>query len=158
PILVGRPAVVEARLKRFGLSIRAGHDFDLVNPEGDPRYRSYVQDYIDAAGRSGITPEAAATLVRTNNTVIAALAVRRGEADGMLCGVEGRYLSHLRRVREIIGLAPGMHEFAALTLVITSNGAFFMTDTHVRPDPTAEELADIAALSAKHVVRFGLKP
>jgi malate dehydrogenase (oxaloacetate-decarboxylating)(NADP+) len=158
PILVGRPSVVEARLKRFGLSIRAGHDFDLVNPDDDPRYRSYVQDYIDAAGRSGITPEAAATLVRTNNTVIAALAVLRGEADAMLCGVEGRYLSHLRRIREIIGLAPGMQEFAALALVITSNGAFFVTDTHVRPDPTAEELAEIAASSAKHVERFGLKP
>jgi malate dehydrogenase (oxaloacetate-decarboxylating)(NADP+) len=158
PILVGRPSVVEARLKRFGLSIRAGHDFDLVNPDDDPRYRSYVQDYIDAAGRSGITPDAAATLVRTNNTVIAALAVLRGEADAMLCGVEGRYLSHLRRIREIIGFAPGMKEFAALALVITSKGAFFITDTHVRPDPSAEELAEIAALAAKHVERFGLKP
>jgi malate dehydrogenase (oxaloacetate-decarboxylating)(NADP+) len=158
PILVGRPSVVETRLKRFGLSIRAGHDFDLINPDDDPRYRSYVQDYIDAAGRSGITPDAAATLVRTNNTVIAALAVQRGEADAMICGVEGRYLSHLRRIREIIGYAPGMSEFAALALVITPKAAFFITDTHVRPDPTAEELAEIAALSAKHVERFGLKP
>jgi malate dehydrogenase (oxaloacetate-decarboxylating)(NADP+) len=158
PILVGRPSVVEARLKRFGLSIRAGHDFDLINPDDDPRYRSYVQDYIDAAGRSGITPDAAATLVRTNNTVIAALAVLRGEADALICGVEGRYLSHLRRIREIIGYAPGMSEFAALALVITPKAAFFITDTHVRPDPTAEELAEIAALSAKHVERFGLKP
>jgi malate dehydrogenase (oxaloacetate-decarboxylating)(NADP+) len=158
PILVGRPSVVETRLKRFGLSIRAGHDFDLINPDDDPRYRSYVQDYINAAGRSGITPDAAATLVRTNNTVIAALAVLRGEADAMICGVEGRYLSHLRRVREIIGYAPGMSEFSALALVITPKGAFFITDTHVRPDPSAEELADIAVLSAKHVERFGLKP
>jgi malate dehydrogenase (oxaloacetate-decarboxylating)(NADP+) len=158
PILVGRPSVVEARLKRFGLSIRAGHDFDLINPDDDPRYRSYVQDYIDAAGRSGITPEAAATLVRTNATVIAALAVLRGEADAMICGVEGRYLSHLRRIREIIGFAPGMKDFAALALVITTKGAFFITDTHVRPDPSAEELAEIAALAARHVERFGLKP
>jgi malate dehydrogenase (oxaloacetate-decarboxylating)(NADP+) len=158
PILVGRPSVVEARLKRFGLSIRAGHDFDLINPDDDPRYRSYVQDYIDAAGRSGITPDAAATLVRTNATVIAALAVLRGEADAMICGVEGRYLSHLRRIREIIGYAPGMSEFAALALVITPKAAFFIADTHVRPDPSAEELAEIAALSAKHVERFGLKP
>ena len=158
PILVGRPAVIEARLERFGLSIRAGHDFDLINPDDDPRYRSYVQDYINAAGRSGITPEAAATLVRTNATAIAALAVLRGEADAMICGVEGRYLSHLRRIREIIGVAPGLNEFAALALVITSSGAFFITDTHVRSDPSAEELAEIAALAAKHVERFGLKP
>lgn len=158
PILVGRPSVVEARIKRFGLSIRAGTDFDLVNPEDDPRYRSYVQSYIDAAGRSGITPEAARTLVRTNATVIAALAVQRGEADAMICGVEGRYLSHLRRIREIIGLSPGMNEFAALALVITNKGPFFITDTHIRPDPSAEELAEIASLAAVHVKRFGLEP
>ncbi len=92
PILVGRPSVVEARIKRFGLSIKAGKDFDLVNPEDDPRYRSYVQSYVEVAGRRGVTPDAARTVVRTNNTVIAALAVMRGEADAMLCGVEGRYM------------------------------------------------------------------
>src|SRR5213082_2031362 len=89
PILVGRPSVVEARIKRYGLAIKAGRDFDLVNPEDDPRYRSYVQTYIDVAGRRGVTPEAARTVVRTNATVIAALAVVRGEADAMICGVEG---------------------------------------------------------------------
>ena len=92
PILVGRPSVVEARIKRFGLAIKAGQDFDLVNPEDDPRYRSYVQSYIDVAGRHGVTPDAARTVVRTNATVIAALAVIRGEADAMICGVEGRYM------------------------------------------------------------------
>ncbi len=102
PILVGRPSVVASRIERFGLSIKAGSDFDLINPEDDPRYRSYVQSYIDVAGRHGITPDAAKTLVRTNATVIAALAVLRGEADAMLCGVDGRYMSHLRRIREII--------------------------------------------------------
>src|SRR6478736_5907528 len=86
PILVGRPSVVETRIKRFGLAIKAGQDFDLVNPEDDPRYRSYVQSYIDIAGRHGVTPEAARTVVRTNATVIAALAVVRGEADAMICG------------------------------------------------------------------------
>ena len=92
PILVGRPSVVEARIKRFGLAIKAGQDFDLINPEDDPRYRSYVQSYIDVAGRHGVTPDAARTMVRTNATVIAALAVIRGEADAMICGVEGRYM------------------------------------------------------------------
>jgi malate dehydrogenase (oxaloacetate-decarboxylating)(NADP+) len=158
PILVGRPSVVAARIERFGLSMKAGTDFDLVNPEDDPRYRSYVQSYIDLAGRHGITPHAARTLVRTNATVIAALAVARGEADAMLCGVDGRYMSHLRRIREIVGKAPGLADYAALALVITSKGAYFLADTQIRSNPTAEELAEMAALAAVHVQRFGIKP
>ncbi|UFZ05316.1 NADP-dependent malic enzyme [Bradyrhizobium ontarionense] len=158
PILVGRPSVVEARIKRFGLSIRAGTDFDLVNPEDDPRYRSYVQSYIEIAGRRGVTPDAARTVVRTNATVIAALAVIRGEADAMICGVEGRYMSHLRHVREIIGFMPGVSDYAALALTITSKGAYFIGDTQVRPNPTAEELAEMASLAANHVMRFNIKP
>ena len=98
PILVGRPSVVASRIERFGLSVAPGRDFDLVNPEDDPRYRTYVQTYIEAAGRHGITPEAARTVVRTNATVIAALAVRRGEADAMICGVEGQYIAHLKNI------------------------------------------------------------
>ena len=158
PILVGRPSVVEARIERFGLSIKAGKDFDLVNPEDDPRYRSYVQSYVEVAGRRGVTPDAARTVVRTNNTVIAALAVVRGEADAMLCGVEGRYMSHLRHVREIVGFTPGISDYAALALLITSKGAFFIADTQVRPNPSAEELAEIASLAAVHVQRFNIKP
>jgi malate dehydrogenase (oxaloacetate-decarboxylating)(NADP+) len=158
PILVGRPSVVDARIKRFGLSIRAGKDFDLINPEDDPRYRSYVQSYVEVAGRRGVTPDAARTVVRTNNTVIAALAVTRGEADAMLCGVEGRYMSHLRHVREIVGFSPGIVDYAALALLITPKGAFFIADTQVRPNPSAEELAEIASLAAVHVQRFNIKP
>jgi malate dehydrogenase (oxaloacetate-decarboxylating)(NADP+) len=158
PILVGRPSVVEARIKRFGLSIKAGKDFDLVNPEDDPRYRSFVQSYIDVAGRRGVTPDAARTVVRTNNTVIAALSVMRGEADAMICGVEGRYMSHLRHVREIVGCCDGISEFAALALLITSKGAYFIADTEVRSNPSAEELAEIASLASSHVQRFNLKP
>src|SRR5207245_7688859 len=115
----------------LGLSIKAGKDFDLVNPEDDPRYRSYVQSYVEVAGRRGVTPEAARTVVRTNNTVIAALAVVRGEADAMICGVEGRYMSHLRHVREIIAFLPGVSDFAALAMMITSKGSYFIADTQV---------------------------
>jgi malate dehydrogenase (oxaloacetate-decarboxylating)(NADP+) len=157
-ILVGRPSVVEARIKRFGLAIKAGRDFDLINPEDDPRYRSYVQTYLEVAGRHGITPDAARTLVRTNNTVIAALAVRRGEADAMICGVDGRYMSHLRRVREIIGRRPEVSDFAALALLITSKGAYFIADTEVRSNPSADELCEVAALAANHVQHFNFKP
>src|ERR1700742_207002 len=157
-ILVGRPSVVEARIERFGLSIKAGRDFDLVNPEDDPRYRSYVQTYIEVAGRRGVTPDAARTLVRTNNTVIAALAVARGEADAMICGLEGRYMRHLRHVRDIIGHSPEVSDFAALGMLITSKGAYFIADTEVRPNPSADELCEVAALAANHVRRFNLVP
>jgi malate dehydrogenase (oxaloacetate-decarboxylating)(NADP+) len=158
PILIGRPAVVEARLKRYGLSARPGHDFELVNPDDDPRYRDYVADYVKRAGRSGITPNAARTLVRTNATVIAALALARGDADAMLCGLEGRFPSRLRQIRDIIGLAPGVRGLSAMSLIVTSKGVYFLADTHVRHDPTAEEIADMAIQCASHVRRFGLEP
>ncbi|APF37693.1 NADP-dependent malic enzyme [Chelatococcus daeguensis] len=158
PILIGRPAVVETRLKRFGLSIRPGKDFELINPEDDPRYRDYVATYLDVAGRKGITPDAAKTLVRTNTTVIAAVALARGDADAMLCGLEGRFQSRLKHIRDIIGLTPGVREFSAMSLVITSKGHYFLADTHVRPDPSAEEIAEMTMLCAEHVTRFGIEP
>ena len=158
PILIGRPSVVQTRLERFGLSIRAGRDFELVNPEDDPRYRDYVATYCEVAGRRGITPDAAKTLVRTNTTVIGALAVRRGDADALVCGLEGRFQSRLQHIRDIIGLAPGARGMAALSLVITQKGAYFLADTHVRPDPTAEEIADMAVACSSHVERFGITP
>jgi malate dehydrogenase (oxaloacetate-decarboxylating)(NADP+) len=158
PILVGRPAVIENRLARYGLSIRPGKDFTLINPEGDPRYREFVATYVDAAGRHGITPDAARTIVRTNATVIAALTLRRGEADAMICGLEGRYMAHLKNIGDIIGLAPGLRDFAALSLVITGRGVYFLADTQVTAEPTAEEVAEMAVLAAAHVRRFGIEP
>jgi malate dehydrogenase (oxaloacetate-decarboxylating)(NADP+) len=158
PILIGRPGVVEKRLERFGLSIRPGRDFELINPESDPRYDDYVRAYVEVAGRFGITPDSARTLLRTNATVIAALMVHRGEADAMICGVEGRFLSHLRDIRSIIGFAPGVRDYAALTLVITAKGHFFLADTHVTPEPNVDEIVDMAVLAAAHVRRFGIEP
>ncbi len=158
PILIGRPEVIAARLERFGLSVRPERDFELVNPQADPRYRDYVATYLDAAGRRGVTPDAARTLVRTNATVIAALAVRRGDADAMLCGLDGRFSSRLAHIRDIIGLAPGVTDFAAMSLMITTKGAFFITDTHVRHDPADFEIAETALMCARHVRRFGLEP
>jgi malate dehydrogenase (oxaloacetate-decarboxylating)(NADP+) len=158
PILIGRPAVIEARLKRFGLAIRPERDFVLINPAEDPRYRQYVELYIEAAGRRGVTPDAARTLMRTNATIIATCMVRAGDADAAICGVEGGFMSHLRHIRDIVGCAPGVGDFAALSLVIATKGHFFLVDTQVRCDPTAEEIAEMAVLAAAHVRRFGLEP
>ena len=158
PLLIGRPAIVEQRLERFGLSIRPGRDFELINPDDDPRYRAYVAAYVEAAGRRGVTPDAARTIVRTNPTVIAALAVKLGLADAMICGVEGRYMGHLVHIRDIIGLAPGVGHFAALVTVITAKGVYFLADTHINPDPSPEQIAEMAVLAAAHVRRFGMEP
>jgi malate dehydrogenase (oxaloacetate-decarboxylating)(NADP+) len=158
PILVGRPAVIEARCARYGLTLRPGRDVTVINPEDDPRYRDYVATYVERAGRRGISPDGARTLVRTNTTVIAAIAVVRGDADAMIAGLEGRFTSKLKLIRDIIGFAPGVRHFAGLSLMITSKGNYFLTDTHVRPDPTAEEIADNAIMCAQHVERFGIKP
>jgi malate dehydrogenase (oxaloacetate-decarboxylating)(NADP+) len=158
PILVGRPPVIEQRLARYGLSVRPGKDFALVNPEDDPRYREFVATYVDVAGRHGVTPDAARTVVRTNATVIAALTLRRGEADAMICGLEGRYMAHLKNIRDIVGLTPGLRDFAALSLIITGKGVYFLADTQVSADPTAEEVAEMAVLAAAHVRRFGIEP
>ena len=158
PILIGRPAVIEARLKKFGLAIQPERDFILINPQEDPRYRQYVDLYIEAAGRKGVTPDAARTVMRTNATVIAACMVRAGDADTAICGVEGGFMGHLRHIRDIIGCGRGVSDFAALSLLITTKGHFFLADTQVRTDPTAEEIAETAVLAAAHVRRFGLEP
>jgi malate dehydrogenase (oxaloacetate-decarboxylating)(NADP+) len=158
PILIGRPSVIDTRLERFGLSIRPGQDFDLIDPEDDPRYRDYVQTYVERAGRRGVTPELARTLVRTTPTVIAALAVVRGDADTMVCGVEGRFIRHLRHIRTIIGIAPGVRDVSALSMLLTQKGAFFLCDTQVTLDPAAEDLAEMALLASAHVRRFGIEP
>jgi malate dehydrogenase (oxaloacetate-decarboxylating)(NADP+) len=158
PILIGRPDVIKERIKRFGLGLVPGEHFENVDPEDDPRYRAYVATYLEAAGRKGVTPSGARSLVRTNTTVIGALAVRRGDADALICGLDGRFQSRLKHIKDIIGLAPGVEDCAALSLVIAQSGAFFLADTHVRYDPSAEEIADVAIASASHARRFGVTP
>ncbi len=158
PILIGRPQIIETRLKRFGLRIRADIDFEIVNPEDDPRFRDYVDDYFALVGRSGVIPEAARTIVRTNSTVIGALAVKRGEADALICGLEGRYDRHLRDVRQIIGKREGIIDFSALSLLISQRGAVFFTDTYVTFNPTAEEVAEMTVMAANEIRRFGITP
>ncbi|MFJ6323580.1 MULTISPECIES: NADP-dependent malic enzyme [unclassified Rhizobium] len=158
PILIGRPSVIETRLKRYGLKIRPNADFAVINPEDDPRFREYVELYFSLVGRAGVIPEAARTIVRTNATVIGALALKRGEADALICGLEGRYERHLRIVRQIIGKRPDVRDFSALSLLISQRGATFYTDTYVTFNPNAEEIAESTVLAAQEIKRFGIEP
>jgi malate dehydrogenase (oxaloacetate-decarboxylating)(NADP+) len=158
PILIGRPSIIETRLKRYGLRIRPGVDFELVNPQDDPRYKDYVDEYFALVGRKGVIPEAARTVVRTNTTVIGALALRRGDADALICGVEGRFARHLRDVSQIIGKRHDVLDLYGLSLLISQRGATFFLDTYVKMTPTAEEIAEMTVMAAHAIRRFGITP
>ncbi|MEG0447759.1 MAG: phosphate acyltransferase, partial [Comamonas sp.] len=158
PILIGRPAVIEARIAKAGLRIVPGKDVEICNPEDDPRFRQYWETYHKLMGRDGVTPEAAKAAVRRSNTLIAALMVHLGDADAMLCGLVGRFDSHLMHLQDVLGLKPGANEFATVNAVMLESGTLFIADTYINEDPTAEELAEIAKMAADEVARFGLPP
>ncbi len=157
PILIGRPAVIEARIERFGLNLRPGTDFEVINPEDDPRYRDYVTLFHSLVGRDGVTPDTARQVVRTNTTVIGALAVKRGEADALICGLQGRFIKHVRDIRSIIGLQDGVADVSALSMLIMPRGAFFLADTYVNQDPTPNEIVGIALQARDHLKRFNIE-
>jgi len=158
PILIGRPEVIARRGGRLGLNFKPGEDCKLINPEHDDRYRDYWQLYHQLAERHGVTPDEARTRVRTNSTVIAALAVMRGDADAMICGTEGRFDRNLTHIGDIVGLRAGVRQFAGVTALILPKGTFFFVDTFVTPDPTADDIAKMTLLAADEVRRFGIKP
>ncbi len=158
PILIGRPAVIEARIAKAGLRLQIGRDVEVVNPEDDPRFRQYWETYHQIKGRDGVSQEAAKSAVRRSNTTIAALMVKLGDADAMLCGLVGRYDNHLQHVRDIIGLRKDAPGLAALNALMLDRHTLFIADTYVNEDPTAEELASIALMAAEEVTRFGLPP
>jgi malate dehydrogenase (oxaloacetate-decarboxylating)(NADP+) len=158
PILVGRPAVIEQRIAKMGLRIRAGEHFELVNPESDPRYREYWSEYHRIMQRRGITPESAKRDMRRHNTLIAAMLVRMGAADAMLCGTVSLPLRHLRYIDEVIGHRPGVNVYAAMNILMLPKHTLFICDTHVNLDPSAEQVAEMTLLAAEEVRRFGLTP
>jgi malate dehydrogenase (oxaloacetate-decarboxylating)(NADP+) len=158
PILVGRPEVVKMRIERAGLRLQAGRDFALCDPENDPRFRSYADDYRKLMAREGVTPESAKAAVRRSNTLIASLMLRRGEADAMLCGLVGRYDGHLVHVQNVIGKKAGGRTLAAMNALMLDQHTLFITDTFVNETPSAQELADIALMAAHEVRRFGVPP
>jgi malate dehydrogenase (oxaloacetate-decarboxylating)(NADP+) len=158
PILVGRPEVVKMRIERAGLRLQAGRDFLLCDPENDPRFRSYADDYRKLMAREGVTPESAKAAVRRSNTLIASLMLRRGEADALLCGLVGRYDGHLEHVQNVIGKKAGGQTLAAMNALMLDQHTLFITDTFVNETPSAQELADIALMAAHEVRRFGVPP
>jgi malate dehydrogenase (oxaloacetate-decarboxylating)(NADP+) len=158
PILVGRPAVVERRLARLGLRIRPGADFEITNPEHDPRYRDYWTEYYRLTERKGVSQQYAKIEMRRRLTLIGAMMVHRGEADGMICGTFGTHGLHLSYVDQVLGLAPGARQYAAMNAVMLPNHTVFIADTYVNVDPSAEQVADIALLAADVIRRFGIEP
>ncbi|WP_272006719.1 NADP-dependent malic enzyme [Roseovarius sp. ZX-A-9] len=157
PILIGRPSVIDSRCERLGLDIRPGRDFDLVNPEDDPRYRDYWGTYHQIMQRRGITPDLAKAVMRTNSTAIGAVMVHRGEADSLICGTFGEYRWHLNYVTQVLGNDKYRPQ-GALSLMILEDGPLFIADTHVRTYPSPEYLAEVAIGAARHVRRFGIEP
>jgi malate dehydrogenase (oxaloacetate-decarboxylating)(NADP+) len=158
PILIGRRRVIEARIKKLNLRLKINDNIELCDPEDDPRYKDYWTQYHELMERRGVTPTIAKTVVRTSNTVIAALMVERGEADSLICGVMGQYVYHLRHLRQIIGMKDGVEKPSALTGLIMSKGNLFITDTHVIDNPTADQLADMTVMAAEELQKFGIDP
>src|SRR5574337_1752548 len=158
PILIGRPSVVEMRIQRIGLNLQAGRDFDLVNPESDPRYRDLWNEYYRIASRDGVTPEIAKAKMRRDTTLIGCMLLRTGDADALLCGTFGTHGYHLHQVESVIGLAKYAKRFAAMNILQLSKRVLAITDTYVNEDPTAGEVAEIAAMAADELKRFGIEP
>ena len=158
PILVGRPGVIAMRIQKDGLRIVPGTDFELVDPEDDPRFKEYWSDYHALMGRDGVTPEMAKAALRRSTTTIAAMMVRRGDADAMLCGLVGRFEAHLEHVTNILGLSEDSSVLATMNAVMLPEQSLFITDTFVNENPSAEQLAEIARLAVDELRRFGIPP
>ncbi|MBF0391779.1 MAG: NADP-dependent malic enzyme [Alphaproteobacteria bacterium] len=158
PILVGRREVIAKRIEELDLRIRIDVDFQVVDPEDDPRYSDYWKLYHSLMQRKGVSPDYARTVIRTRTTVIAALMLRRGEADAMICGTVGRYDKHLKHVLDVIGLKPGVRAPSAMSVLILPQGTFFLCDTYVTPIPSPEQIVEMTVSAAEEVRRFGIHP
>jgi malate dehydrogenase (oxaloacetate-decarboxylating)(NADP+) len=158
PILIGRPAIIDARIHRYGLRMKEGKDFGIVNPEHDERYREYWQTYRQLMARQGVTAQYAKLEMRRRTTLIASMLLRKGEGDGMICGTISTAVRHLRYIDDVIGRAPGASVYAAMNAVLLPGRQIFLVDTHINIDPTAEEICEITFMAAAAVRRFGIEP
>jgi len=158
PILVGRPAVIAQRVDRFGLRLQQGRDYEVVNTDHDERYREFWQTYQKLAGRKGVTPPFAKIEMRRRLTLISAMMLHKGEADGMICGTWGNTHLHLHYIDQVIGKRPGAKVYAAMNGLILPGRQVMLVDTHINLDPSAEDLAEITLMAAEEMRRFGIAP
>lgn len=158
PILIGRPAVIGMRIEKMGLRMKAGENFEIVNPEDDDRFHESWNAYYQLRSRHGVTPTIAKAMVRKHNTLIGVLLMQRGDADAMICGIGSRFDNQLKYIDEIIGLKPGIKTYAAMNVLMLPEQTLFICDTHVNEDPSAEQIADMAIQAADEVKRFGIEP
>ena len=158
PILVGRPAVLTARIEKFGLRLKMGEHFDVINPDFDERYRDYWQTYFEMTSRKGNTHDMAKLEMRRRHTLIGAMMIHKGDADGMICGTYGTTNLHLHYIDQVLGMRAGANVYAAMNFLIMPDRQLALVDTHVNENPTAEQLADITILAAEEMERFGIQP
>lgn len=158
PILIGRPSVIDMRIQKMGLRIKAGHDVTIINPEDDERFNEIWSAYYQLRARHGVTPTIAKAMVRKHNTLIGVLLMQRGDGDALICGIGSRFDNQLKYVDEVIGQKPGVSTYAAMNVLMLPEQTLFVCDTHVNEDPTAEQIADMTIQAAQEVQRFGITP
>jgi malate dehydrogenase (oxaloacetate-decarboxylating)(NADP+) len=156
--LIGRPAVIEHRIVKFGLRMRLGEDFEIVNPENDPRYRDFWQTYLGLTERKGVTTSFAKLEMRRRNTLIGSIMIIKGMADGMICGTVSNSATHLKYIDEVVGHEPGAKVYGAMSGLILPGRQVFLVDTHINIDPTAEELAELTLMAASEMRKLGIVP
>ncbi len=158
PILIGNPDNIQQNIQAYGLRLSIGHDIEVVDPRNNPNFQKHCDKHYEIMCRKGVTPAYARRVITTRTTQLAAVMVRCGDADAMICGVEGNFISHLHYVRDIIGAREGLADVASVTMLILKKGTYFLTDTHVGMNPTPEQIADNTALAAELVAGFGMEP
>ncbi len=158
PILIGRPAIIEQRIEKFGLRMKAGVDFEIINPEWDERYREYWQEYFKLTSRRGVSEQYAKVEMRRRLTLIGAMMMHKGHADGMICGTFGTHALHMHYVDQVIGRRAGVKHMYAMNLLMLPKRIVFICDTYINHDPTAEQVAEMTILAAEEIRRFGVVP
>lgn len=158
PVLIGRPSVIEQRVKSLGLHLRVGHDYEIIDIEGNEHHQECWTAYYELRKRNGVTPATAQREMRTNPTVIGATLLHLGKIDAMVCGLMGSYASHLKIIKNVIGTKPGVSTLATVNGLVLPKGNLFITDTFVNQEPNVDELSDITLMAAEEVRRFGIEP